>query len=186
MNLPPGIFLFGVAFFGFMAVVNALQAYRKRERAYYLAAMVGFLVLLAFVFAFLNQLIVALALVVATGIMSIAGLPKLLKVQERELTNQLREVDLSAPLKRREFLTNKGWLKLTSKWGLWKTMCLFYLISAGIIGGIFSILSTFYSFIAIGYVASYTVIFPILTTLMFYRQFKKALENRSLNHLTRP
>ncbi len=169
-----------------MAVVNALQAYQKRERAYYLAAMVGFLVLLAFVFAFLNQPIVALVLVVSTGIVSIAGLPKLLKTQERELTNQLREVDLSAPLKRREFLTSKGWLKLTSKWGLWKTMCLFYLLSAGIIGGIFLSLSTFYSFITIGYIVSYTVIFPILTTLMFYRQFKKALENCSLDNLTEP
>ena len=169
-----------------MAVVNAVQAHRKRERAYYLATMVGFLVLLAFVFAFLDQLILALALVVATGIMSIAGLPKLLKIQERELTKQLQDVDLSAPLKRRDFLTNKGWLKLTSKWGSWKTMFLFYLLSAGIIGGIFFILSTFYSFITIGYIVSYTAIFPILTTLMFYRQFKKALENCPRDHLTKP
>jgi len=186
LSLPLGIFLFGVAFFGFIAVVNAVQAHRKKERAYYLAAVVGFLVLFAFVSAFLNQLILALVLVVATGILSIAGLPKLLKTQERELTKQLQDVDLSAPLKRRDFLTNKGWLKLTSKWGLWKTMFLFYFLSVGIIGGIFFILSTFYSFITIGYVVSYTIIFPILTAVMFYRQFKKALENCSLGHLTRP
>ena len=36
MKLPYELFLFGVAFFGFMAVVKAVQAHRKKEKAYYL------------------------------------------------------------------------------------------------------------------------------------------------------
>ena len=176
MNLPYGLFLYGVAFFGLMTIVNAVQAHRKKEKAYYLAAMISFMVLLAFVFAFLNQLILAFILIIATGILSIAGLPRLLKIQDRELTKQLQKVDLSAPLRVRDFFTNIGWFKLSSKWGLWKTMCLFYLLSMVIIGGIFSIVSTFYSFITIGYAVGYTATVSILVTFIFYQQLKKALK----------
>jgi len=176
MNLPLELFLFGVAFFGFMAVVNAVLAYRKKEKAYYLSSMVGFLVLLIFVFAFLNQLILVLILVVATGVLSIAVLPKTLKASERELAKQRQKADLSAPLRVRDFFTNIGWFKLSSKWGLWKTMFLFYLLSVVIIGGILFTLSTFSGFITIGYTVGCTTTAPILATYMFYRQFKKALE----------
>ena len=173
MNPLYGLMLFGVAFFGFMAVVNAVQAHRKKEKTYYLGSMIGFVVLLAFVFAFLNQLILAFILMIATGIFSIAVLLKLLKIQGRELAEQLQEADLSEPLRVRDFFTNIGWFKLASKWGLWKTMCLFYLLSVVIIGGILFTLSTFYSFITIGYVVGYMTTCPILVTFMFYSQFKK-------------
>ena len=176
MNLPYELFLFGVAFFGFMAVVNAVQAHRKKEKAYYLAAMIGFVVLLAFVFAFLNQLILAFILIIAIGIFSVAGLPKLLKIQERELAKQLQKADASAPLRLRDFFTNVGWFKLASKGGLWKAMFLLYLLSVVIMGGILFTLSTFYSFITVGYVVGYSVTFSIFSTFIFYRQFKKAFD----------
>jgi len=175
-NMPYELFLFGVAFFGFMAVFGAVRAYRKKEKAYYLSSMAGFLAILIFVLAFLNQLILALILVVATGILSTALLPRMLKASERELAKQRQEVDLSAPLKARDFLTNKGWLKLASKYGLWKTMFLIYLLSVVIIGGILFTLSTFSVFITIEYVVVYTATGPILATYIFYQALKKVLE----------
>jgi len=100
----------------------------------------------------------------------------MLKVQERELAKQLQEADLSAPLKGRDFLTNKWWLKLASKCGVLNTICLYYLLSVVIIGGTSFTLSIFFSFITIRNVVSYTTTFPILSTLIFYRQFKKAFD----------
>ena len=176
MNLPYELSLFGIAFFGFMAVVNIVQAHRKREKTYYLSGMISFVVLLAFVFAFLNQPILFLILMIGTGIFSIAGLPKLLKIQKRELVKQLQKADLSAPLRVREFFTSIAWFKLASKWGLGKTMFLFYLSSVVINGGIFLILMTFYSFITIGFVVIYATIFPIIFTFICYQQLKKASE----------
>lgn len=79
-----------MAFFGCLAVVDAVLAHRKKEKAYYLAAIVGFLVVLAFVLAFLNQLILTLILVVATGILSTAFLPKILQASDRELAHHDR------------------------------------------------------------------------------------------------
>jgi len=79
-------------------------------------------------------------------------------------------------LKARDFLTNKGWLKLASKYGLWKTMFLIYLLSVVIIGGILFTLSTFSVFITIEYVVVYTATGPILATYIFYQALKKVLE----------
>lgn len=68
MNSPYELILFGATFFGFMTVVSVVQARRKREKAYYLAAVIGLMALLMFVFIFLNQLILAFILMIATGI----------------------------------------------------------------------------------------------------------------------
>jgi len=175
MSFPWELFLFGVAFFGFMAVVGVVQAHRKKEKVYYLSSMVSFLVTLIFVLAFLNQLILVLILMVATGILSIALLPKTQEASEREMVRQRQKADLSAPFRVRDFLTNVGWLKLASRYGLWKTMFLIYLLSVVIIGGILFTLSTFSNFITIEYAVSCTAIAPILVIYMFYRSLKKAL-----------
>jgi protein-S-isoprenylcysteine O-methyltransferase Ste14 len=56
MKLPYELFFFGVSFFVFMAAVSAVQARRTKEKTYYLGAVVGLVMLLAFVFAFLTSL----------------------------------------------------------------------------------------------------------------------------------
>lgn len=102
----------------------------------------------------------------------------MLKVQERELARQLQKANLFTPLRVTDFFTTRWWLKLASTLGLLKTMCLYYLLSVVIIGGILFILSTLYHFITIGYVAGYTATVSILVTFMFYRQLKKVLEKK--------
>ena len=87
--------------------------------------------LLSSIFVILNQFILVLVLFVATGILSVAGLPKIIKVMRREPLKELQETDLSAPLRIRELLTWKGWFKLTSRWGIRKTMCLCSLLNTG-------------------------------------------------------
>jgi len=174
VNFPYELFLFGVSFFGFMTAVGAVQACRKKEKAYYLSAMVSFAVLLAFVFAFLNQFILFLILMIAVGVFSITQLPRMLKVRERELTKRLQEADFKAPLRKRYFLSDMWWLKIVSKWCFRKTMCLFCLVSMSLIAGMLFILSTLYSFITIEYVVVYAAVFSVLFTFMFYKQFKKA------------
>jgi len=175
MGLPYELFFFGVFFFGSMVIVNLFLAYRRKEKTYYLAATVGFLVLFAFVLAFLDLLILTLIVVVVTGILSTVWLPKMLGTQQRELIKQRQNVDLSAPLKLRDFLTNKGWLKLASVWGLWKTMFLFYLLSVIVVGGMLLTLSIFVSFVSMEYVVGYTATVPIIIVVLFHQQLKKAL-----------
>jgi len=70
MNPLYGLLFFGVAFFGFMVVVGVVQARRKKEKAYYISAIVSFLMLLFSIFIILNQFILALILFIAIPILS--------------------------------------------------------------------------------------------------------------------
>ena len=180
MNPLYGLMLFGVAFFGFMVVVGVVKARRKKEEAYYISAMVSFLMLLLCIFVILNQFFLVLVLFVATFILSIAGLPKMIKVIRREPLKELQETDLSAPLRIRELLTWKGWFKLTSRWGIRKTICFYSLIMTGVCG---AILFTFgiLGFINMVWAIGYTIIVGIGSPIFFYRQVGKALK-RSLGN----
>ena len=175
MNPLYGLMLFGVAFFGFMVVVGVVQARRKKEKAYYISATVSFLMLLFSIFIILNQFILVLVLFIAIGILSVAGLPKIIKTMKREPLMELQETDFSAPLRVRELLTWKGWFKLTSRWGIRKTMCLYSLLNMGGIGAIFFTLSIL-GMISIVWAIGVTIIVGIFSPIFFHRQIGKALE----------
>ena len=175
MNPFYGLILFGVAFFGFMVVVGVVQARRKKEKAYYISAMVSFLMFLFSIFVILNQFILALILFVAIPIVSIVGLPKIIKAMRREPLEELQEVDLSARLRGRDLLTWKAWFKLASRWGIHKTMCFYSLFMMGVGGALFFTLSIL-GMISIAWAAGYTIIVGIGSAIFFYRQIGKALK----------
>jgi hypothetical protein len=153
----------------------------EEGKAYYLSTMVSFVMLLALVLLFLNQFVVVFNLVALTAIPSLAGLPKLLNVQERELAKRLQEVDLSAPLTVGDFLTWKGWLKLASRRRIHKTMCLYFVFMMGVGGAILFTLSIF-GIVPTLWAACYIIIVGIVSTIIPYHQIEKALEKSSLEH----
>ena len=178
MNLPWGFVLFALAFFLFMAAANFVQAHRKKEKFYYFAGMVSSLVVVVVILLVLGQYILASILFAILAVIGVVTFPKTLKFygrnlkfRERELAKQLQKVDLSSPLRVKDFFTSQGWLKLASKWGLRKTMCLSCLLFAVTIGGVLYTLSIFYGFPSIPFVVVHTTISPILWTFLFYRIF---------------
>ena len=175
MNPTYGLMLFGIAFFGFMVVVGVVKARRKKETAYYISAMVSFLMLLISIFVILNQFILVGILFVATFILSIAGLPKIIKTMSREPLRELQETDLSASLRVRDFLTWKGWFMLTSRWGVRKTMC-FYSLFMTVVCGAILFTSSIFGIISIAWAAGYTIFVGVGSTVFFYLQVGKVLE----------
>ena len=175
MNPLYGLMLFGVAFFGLMVVVGVVKARRKKEKAYYISAIVAFLMLLSSIFVILNQFILVLVLFVATAILSVAVLPKTIELMRREPLRELQETDFSAPLRIRELLTWKGWFKLTSSWGIRKTLCLYSLLNMGGVGAIFFTLSIL-GMISMVWTAVATILVGIGSPIFFYRQIGKALK----------
>jgi hypothetical protein len=178
-GLPLPIFLYGVAFFGLMLIVGVVQVHRKKEKAYYFSALVSCVMLFAFIFAFLNQPLFALATIVAAGILGLMFTPKVMKVFEREQSKRLQETDFSKPLKKRYIFTDLWWFKLASKWGLKKTMCLAYLWCLCLVGGILLVFSVFFSFISIAFVAGFSISTPFLFTFILYKQLKKVLKRNT-------
>jgi len=99
----------------------------------------------------------------------------MIRIREQESIRLQREVELSAPMEWREFLTTKGWLKLASRWGVWKIVCFYSLLTTAITAGILFALSI-YGIMSVQYVAAYTTTSGIISAYMFYRQIRKATE----------
>jgi len=158
-----------------MVVVGVVQARRKKEKAYYISAMVAFLMFLQSIFVILNQFILVLVLFVAIGILSVAGLPKIIGVMRREPLKELQETDLSAPLRVRDLLTWKGWFKLASRWGIRKTLCFYSLLNMGGVGAMLFTFS-FLGMINMVWAAVFTILVGIGSPIFFYRQVGKTLE----------
>jgi len=170
-----GLMFFGVAFFGFLVVVGVVKARRKKEKAYYISAVLSFLMLLSCIFVMLNQFVLVLALFIAIGILSVAGLPRMIRVLTREPLQELQETDMSAPLRIRELLIWKGWFKLASRWGVRKTMCFYSLVMTGV-GGAMLFTFSFLNMIHIAWAIAYTITVGILSPIFFHRQVRKALK----------
>jgi hypothetical protein len=168
-----------MVFFGLIAVINFMRVLRKKEkRHYFVAGMVSSLMGVAWILFVLGQILLMGILMAFIAVISIVAFPKTMKIMERESVKLAQEMDFSAPLRGRDFFTNQGWLKIASKWGLGKAMCLFYLLNMSILGGMLFVFSTFYGFMTREYTVVYAITFSIPFTLMFYRQFKKALKKR--------
>ena len=173
-QLPYEIFLLGVVFFGGMGVINFIRAYRKREGEYYFGSLIGFLVVVMWILLILEQILPMLVLTAIVVIVSVWRLPKINKIVDREL----REMDISSPLRARDFLTYGGWLKLAKRWGVWKAACIYFLLAIAVIGGMLYISSTIYQpyGTTIWFVVSITITTSTVATLMFYQHLKKALK----------
>ena len=174
MILPYGFLLFGVVFFGVVAVVNFVRAYRKRERIYYLSGVISSVMVVVLVLVFFEQILLMFFLFLIAGVASLVTLPKMRKVVDREL----EEVDTSSPLRTRDFLTYCGWFKLASKWGSVRVMCLYFLLSVAIIGGSLFALSISWRFMEVGVILVYTIVFSTIPTMLFYQQIKRALKSK--------
>lgn len=174
MILPYGFLLFGIVFFGVVAVVNFVKGYRKRERIYCSSGVISSVMVVVLILAVFEQILLMFVLFFVAGVVSLVMLPRMRRVVDREL----EEVDVLSPLRARDFLTYGGWLKLASRWGSGRVVCLYFLLSAAIIGGGLFALSVSWRFMEVGVILVYTVIFSIVPTVLFYQQLKRALSSK--------
>ena len=156
-----------------MAVITIIRARREKERLFYLGVVADFLLALIAISVLLKQILIASLLIALGSLFLIVAWPKLVKLSGREYTKTLKEVDLSAPLRMREFFTMKGWLKLASGWGVWKTVLLFWFFNvAGMGGGLF-LTAIFLGIEITTFAVTYTVLGSTFLPILFYRQIKE-------------
>ena len=153
-------------------VLCFIGARLKREKIGYLGTIISFLGALFFVSYLLEQAILVFIIFSIIGLLSIWGLPKLHRLMVREQVKVLSEVDLSAPLRVRDFLTVEAWLKMASRWGVWKTFLLCWLFSVTIGSGPFFIASLLGIISMTDFIRS-TIIASTFSTIVLYWQFSK-------------
>jgi len=176
---PPYGAIFLAIVLSLAGVVSIVKARRRRERAYYLVSTVAFLALLAVVVALLNQILLSLALIVVAGLLSIASLPKVFDLSRQEVIKQWQKTDVSTPLRIRDFLTWKGWIKLTTTYGFRKTMFLCILFNIGV-GGVILLTLNVLGIINTIIAVIYTIFIGIFSTIISYYQVRRAFKQSML------
>jgi len=174
---PPywAIFLLFI-FFGLACFVGIVKARRRREPTYYWVSGASFLVVIAVAAALLNQFLLSFAMIVAAGIISIGVLPRVMELYGEEIVKQKQETDVSAPLRMRDFLTWKGWIKFRAIHGLRKMLTVYILLNMGIVAAFLLTL------IALGLMTPLAAVFYAISTTVFsfvigYRQIWKAFKD---------
>jgi hypothetical protein len=169
------LLILGLVWFGFLTVFYIIKARRKKEKTYYLGALLGSSMVFLIVLVFLNQKFLALILMAAMAVLSVATLAVVTKTQRREATVQLQEVDLTAALRLRDFFTYKGWLKLAHRWGVIKTVSFYFILTFTGVAGALYILSM-YGIGTIVSVIGNAIIASLLISITFYHIINKALK----------
>lgn len=152
-----------------------MKARQRNEPTYYWASGICFFLIIAVVAVLLSQFLLLFAMMGLSFILSIVLLPKARQIQQEEIVKQKKETDVSAPLRLKDFLTMKGWIKLRATHGFRKTLTLYILMNIGIF------VPFLLAFMAIGLLSSWTLIsYTISTTLVLfligYQQFWKPLK----------
>lgn len=173
VQVPLGLILFGIVLGALLVVAGAVKAYRAKQRIYHVSTIEGLLVMLIFALAFLDLFMLSLVLVIVLGIFSFAMLPSVLEARGKELNKKLHETDASSPLTVRDFFTDAFWLKLVTRWGLWKCLGLIYLAFLAGISGVLWVVSQFYTLITLTFIIVYPFTFSSLYIILLYIQLRK-------------
>jgi hypothetical protein len=180
------LLLWGVVFFSFAVIVCIVRARREKDEDYYkgfyLGAGAALLMLLFVVSAILQQPLLAWLFLCSGGALAIVGMPTTDKFLGRQIAEHLQGVDISAPLRGRDLLTQTGLLKTAYRWGVWKALFLFWLLMAAAIVGVLSILGLWFGWIRFGWISidsilGYTFSSTIPVTVIYYRAISKALKS---------
>ena len=165
----------GLVVFSFLTVFGIVKARRRNESVYYWSSGVCFLFVIAVVAALLNQFLLLFAMMGLAVIISIIMLPQVKELQQEEIAKQKQETDVSVPLRLRDFLTLKGWIKLRATHGFRKTLALYILMNIGLFVPFllaFMTLDLLPSWASV----SYTISTTVLLFIIGYQQFWKPLK----------
>jgi hypothetical protein len=176
MTEPPyWLFFLGITLFIVSAFYGIVKARRRNEPVYYWVSGICVLQIIAFAAILLNQFLVFFATMGLSVIVCIGLLPRIMELNREEMVKQKQETDVSAPLRLRDFLTMKGWVKLRATHGFRTTVTLYILTYTGIL------VAVGLPFIALGLMTPLRAVFYIISLtvvsfLISYRHVWKVLK----------
>ncbi|PVX27550.1 MAG: hypothetical protein CW716_01730 [Candidatus Bathyarchaeum sp.] len=176
MTEPPyWVIMFGIFLLSFVAIFLIVKARRRNESVYYWVSGSCFLLVIAFVAVLFYQILLFFALTGLVLIILVAVLPQIRELSRQELVKQKQETDVSAPLRLRDFLTFKGWIKLKATHGLRVTVTLYLLTNMAAVTAVSLV------FMVLGYltplqIAFYVIFYILFSFIISYRQVWKTLQ----------
>ena len=166
MEIPRTLFILSTIMFTVLSIDLARKAIHEKTTILYTTLVLTLLGSIWSVLAVFDQIVYAAVTWVSAMIISVFMMPELSK----HVDNQLNEIDITGPLRFREFFTNQqsGWLKLAYRQGVGFAI-LVYAVHAVVIYGV-ALLALEY-FYGIG--LRLTVFSMTIIPIMSYRLYKQ-------------
>ena len=168
-SIPFELLTIGVVFFAGMGIANSIKAHRRKEKEYYYSGLICFLVVVQFFLLISGQIHAMFALWAFVIFVSAWRLPRIQKIVDKEL----REMDISGPIKAGDFLRYDGWVKLAHSRGVRGAVFAYFLFAVTFIGGTLYLIHIVYDYMPLWYIITFTITFSALTTVMFRQQLKR-------------
>jgi hypothetical protein len=178
-QMPFSLLLIGIACSFLITVAGAVKAHNTKQRIFYSSSVDGLLLMLVFSLAFTGQFILTLVFIFIVAVFSIAMLPMVLEIREKELRNKIQETETSSRLTVRDLFSDVLWLKLIARWGLWKSLGLTYLAFLAGIAGILWAMSQLYVLITPTFMIIYDFTFSSVFIIILYAQIRKVADQRT-------
>jgi len=175
MEPPYGAIFLLFIVLGFAGVVSIFKARQRREKTYYLVSIVAFIGVFAVAVALLNQFVLSFAILIVAGLMSLVLLPRVMELYGQEIVKQKHETDVSTPLRIRDFLTWKGWIKLKAIYGFRKMITIYSILNIGAVAALLLVL-TVLGIITPVMAIWYSILTAIVSIIIVYRQIWKAFK----------
>jgi hypothetical protein len=176
MTEPPyWLFFLGITLFIVSAFYGIVKARRRNEPVYYWVSGICVLQIIAFAAILLNQFLVFFATMGLSVIVCIGLLPRIMELNREEIVKQKQETNSSAPLRMRDFLTWKGWIKFRAIHGLRKMLTVYILFNTGIVAALV-LASIIFSLMPPRIVAVYAISYTAFSSIISYHQLRKALK----------
>lgn len=156
-----------------MTVYNLIVSIRRKES--FTPTLVAFLMTLATLFIFFEQVLYGILCFCAMAIVAIAKHSEALNIREEEISKELERIDSKATIKLRDFLTWKGWAIIIMKHGA-KKAAMFY---ASFVAICITLIWMFFGIIFpedVHRILSWLVIFIVTFSAFFYYDFSKVFK----------
>ena len=173
------IFLFGIAFFGFMTIYNIIVSGRKKE---YFPAIVSLLMTLASSLFFFEQFFFGSAFIFAAILLSIAKFSKSMDIQRKKVSQEFEMINYKEPLKLKDFLSWKSWGKIARKYGAKKAAFLYSLLIAVFMTLMLLLLLTIFEDTPDkSFILTFVITYSIVSYYHHSRIFKQSLKDMDEN-----
>ena len=168
------ILLLGIGFFAFMTVYNLIVAIRRKEG--FTPTIVAFLMTLATLFIFFEQVLYGILCFVAMVIVAVVKHSEGSKIREERISKELEKIDSKEQrVKLRDFLTWKSWAIIIVKHGAKKAAMFYTLFVAICITLIWVLLRIFFPE-DMQPQPSWLIGFIVTFCALFYYDFSKVFE----------
>ncbi|MCX9010179.1 MAG: hypothetical protein OIN66_03550 [Candidatus Methanoperedens sp.] len=172
------VLIFGILFFASLTLFNVFLAIKRKES--FAPAIVGFFMMLMALFFYFDKFLYGFMSFAVSVIVAVVKYNEASKTLERQFKQEIEKTDITEPLKIRDFLTWKGWVKIAMRKGAEKAALVYALFLAAVAVIVWLLLINLFppefeeSFGARIYL--YAGVFTVVFFFYYRRAFEKALK----------